>query len=145
MASGYKATMDHTIQTTHEWVHQLDELVPWEDSNKSYRLLRATLHAVRDQLGVEETAQFAAQLPLFLRGVFFDGWDPSRTPAALREKPDVLARIIEGMSPDSLDDAEAATNAVLSLLNTRISAGEINDVRNSMRKSVRDIWPEPRR
>jgi uncharacterized protein (DUF2267 family) len=49
------------------------------------------------------------------------------------------------MSPDMLDDPEAAVNAVLSLLNTRISPGEINDIRNSMRKSVRDLWPEPHR
>lgn len=143
MRQAYQSTMDHTFQVTNEWVHQLDELVPWEDSNKSFRLLRATLHTVRDQLGVEETAQLSAQLPLFLRGVFFDGWDPSRTPSTLREKPDVVGRVIDGMSPDSLDDPEAAINAVLSLLNTRISAGEIRDVRNSMRKSVRDMWPEP--
>jgi hypothetical protein len=49
----------------------------------------------------------------------------------------------DAMSPDMLDDPEATVNAVLSLLNTRISPGEINDVRNSMRKSVRDMWPEP--
>lgn len=144
MRPSYMSTMDHTMQITNEWVHQLDELVPWDDSNKSFRLLRATLLTVRDQLGVEEAAQLAAQLPLFLRGIYFDGWDPSRTPSTLREKPDFIASIAGAMSPDTLDDAEATVNAVLSLLNTRISAGEINDVRNSMRKSVRDIWPEPR-
>jgi uncharacterized protein (DUF2267 family) len=145
MSASYRSTMDHTMQVTNEWVHQLDELVPWDDSNKSFRLLRATLQTVRDLLGVEETSQFAAQLPLFLRGVFYDGWDPSRTPSALREKPDVIASIVDAMSPDMLDDPEAAVNAVLSLLNTRISPGEINDIRNSMRKSVRDLWPEPHR
>jgi uncharacterized protein (DUF2267 family) len=68
MSASYRSTMDHTMQVTNEWVHQLDELVPWDDSNKSFRLLRATLQTVRDLLGVEETSQFAAQLPLFLRG-----------------------------------------------------------------------------
>jgi uncharacterized protein (DUF2267 family) len=83
MRPSYMSTMDHTMQVTNEWVHQLDELVPWDDSNKSFRLLRATLQTVRDQLGVEEAAQLAAQLPLFLRGVYYDGWDPSRTPSTL--------------------------------------------------------------
>ena len=144
MKPAYHATIDHTVQLTNEWVHQIDELMPWDDSNKSYRLLRATLHAVRDMLGVEETAQMSAQLPLFIRGVFFDGWDPSRAPAQLREKPDFVARIATEFGPDTLEEPERAINAVLSVLNTRISAGEISDVRNSMRKSVRDLWPEPR-
>ena len=144
MSAGYKSTMEHTIQVTHEWVHQIDELMSWDDSNKSVRLLRAVLHTVRDMLGGVEAAQLSAQLPLFLRGVYFEGWDPSKTPAALREKPDFLACVISGFAPDKLDQPEAAINAVLSVLNTRISAGEIRDVRDSMRKSVRDIWPEPR-
>ena len=144
MSAGYKSTIDHTIQVTHEWVHQIDELMSWDDSNKSFRLLRAILQTVRDMIGVEEAAQLSAQLPLLLRGVYFEGWDPTKTPATLREKTDFLARIADGFAPDKLDQPEAAVNAVLSVLNTRISAGEIRDVRNSMRKSVRDIWPEPR-
>lgn len=144
MSAGYKSTMDHTIQVTNEWVHQIDELMSWDDSNKSFRLLRAVLQTVRDMVGVEEAAQLSAQLPLFLRGVYFEGWDPTRTPAILREKSDFLARIASGFAPDTLAQPEAAVNAILSVLNTRVSAGEICDVRNSMRKSVRDIWPEPR-
>jgi uncharacterized protein (DUF2267 family) len=144
MAAGYKSTIDHTIQLANEWVHQIDELMPWNDSNKSFRLLRAVLHTVRDMLGVEEAAQLAAQLPLFIRGVYFDGWNPSVTPAALREKPDFVARIIEGFAPDLLEEPESLISHVLSVINTRVSPGEMRDVRGSMRKSVRDIWPEPK-
>lgn len=144
MAAGYKSTIEHTIQLTNEWVHQIDELMPWDDSNKSFRLLRAVLHTVRDMLGVEEAAQLSAQLPLFIRGVYFEGWNPSVTPSPLREKPDFVARIVESFAPDMLDDPETLISHVLSVLNTRVSGGEMRDVREAMRKSVRDIWPEPR-
>ena len=110
MAAGYKSTIEHTIQLTNEWVHQIDELMPWDDSNKSFRLLRAVLHTVRDMLGVEEAAQLSAQLPLFIRGVYFEGWNPSVTPSPLREKPDFVARIVESFAPDMLDDPETLSS-----------------------------------
>jgi uncharacterized protein (DUF2267 family) len=93
MSASYRSTMDHTMQVTNEWVHQLDELVPWDDSNKSFRLLRATLQTVRDLLGVEETSQFAAQLPLFLRGCILRWLGPVSNPFGLARKPDVIASI----------------------------------------------------
>lgn len=144
MTIAYRRTMDHSIQITNEWVKQIDEMVNWEDSNLSFRLLRVTLQTIRDMLGVDEAAQLAAQLPLFVRGVYFEGWNPSGTPVKFREKQDFVARVGEAFKGDQLDDTEEAVGIIFSFLNTRISAGEINDIRRSLRKSLRDIWPAPR-
>lgn len=81
MTQANRRTIDHSIQITNERVHPIDEMVCWEDSNRSFRLLRVTLQAVRDMLGVDQAAQLAAQLPLFIRGVYFEGRDPSGTHA----------------------------------------------------------------
>ncbi len=143
MTQGYKSSMDHSIQVTNEWVHQIDEMVPWNDSNQSFRLLRVTLQTVRDLLGVDEAAQLAAQLPTYIRGVYFEGWNPSRTPTQHRERQDVVARVVADFKGRQLDDPEGALNIIFSFLNTRITAGEIEDVRGSLRKSLREIWPEP--
>lgn len=143
MSQGYKSSINHSIQVTHEWVHQLDEMVPWNDSNQSFRLLRVSLHAIRDLLSVDEAAQLAAQLPTYIRGVYFEGWDPSKTPSRNREKQDVIARVCTDFKGQELDDPENALNIIFSFLNTRISAGEVEDVRGSLRKSLRDIWPAP--
>ncbi len=143
MTQPYRRTMDHSIQLTNEWVRQIDEMVSWEDSNRSFRLLRVTLQAIRDMLGVDEAAQLAAQLPLFIRGVYFEGWNPSTTPVKLRDKPEFIARVCDAFTGDQLEDPEEAVAIIFSFLNTRISAGEINDVRGSLRKSLRDIWPAP--
>ena len=144
MTQAYQSTIDHSIQITNEWVKQIDEMVSWDDSNQSFRLLRVTLQTIRDMLGVDEAAQLAAQLPLFIRGIYFEGWDPSGTPVKLREKPVFVARVSEAFTGDQLDDPEEAVGIIFSFLNTRISAGEINDIRSSLRKSLRDIWPAPR-
>lgn len=50
----------------------------------------------------------AAQLPLLVRGVFYAGWDPSKTPAKPRSKKDLLARIEARFDKDLLDDPERA-------------------------------------
>lgn len=145
MSYGYKSSMEHSVQVTNEWIHQIDEMVPWNDSNQSFRLLRVTLHAVRDLLGVDEAAQLAAQLPTYVRGIYYEGWNPSSTPSPNREKKDVIARICADCKGQELDDPESALNIIFSFLNTRITTGEIEDVRGSLRKSLMEIWPEPRR
>ena len=144
MTENYRSTMNHTTQMTDQWVHQIDELVSWEDSNRSFRLLRVTLQAIRDLLGVDEAAQLAAQLPLFIRGVYFEGWNPPAASVKQRDKPDFIARVRDAFPGRLLVDDEEAAGIIFSVLNTRISAGEINDIRGSLRKGLRDIWPTPR-
>lgn len=144
MSKPYQRSMKHSVDVTNEWVHQIDEMVTWDDSNRSFRLLRVTLQTLRDMLGVDEAVHLAAQLPTYVRGVYFEGWDPSRSPAKNREMEDFIARVCKAFQKDRLDDPEEAIGIIFSFLNTRISAGEINDIRNSLRKSVREIWPEPR-
>src|SRR3546814_12105744 len=46
------------------------------DRPRAYRLMRAVLHALREWLPPEEMSDLAAQLPLLVRGVFFEGWRP---------------------------------------------------------------------
>ncbi len=89
-------------------------------------------------------SQPAARLPLFVRSVDFEGWDPSTTPAKLRDKPDFIARACDAFTGDQLDDPEQAVAVMFSFLNTHISAGEINDVRRSLRNGMRGIRPAPR-
>src|SRR5919204_6184474 len=70
---------DKTLQTTNIWLNEImDDLGP--DRKIAYRALRAVLHALRDRLTVDEAAQLGAQLPLMIRGLFFDMWHPAGKP-----------------------------------------------------------------
>lgn len=105
-----------------------------------YLLLRETLHAVRDFLTVDEAADLAAQLPLLVRGVLYDGWDPSRTPVRRRNKADFLARVEARFRKEPLEDPEGAIAAVFDLLRRHVSWGEFEEVKNAMRKPIRELW-----
>ena len=59
---------DTTVQKTHIWLNEIMQELGWEDRYKAYLGLRTTLHALRDRLPIEETAQLAAQLPMLIRG-----------------------------------------------------------------------------
>ncbi len=127
-------------QQAEEWVHELGRSLGWHE-RRAMRLLRSALHALRDFLTIGEMADLSAQLPLLLRGVYFEGWQPNRTPARNRKKEDFIARIAADFRNDPIEDAEAAVEAVFALLDRHISQGEISEARNAMKKSLRELWP----
>lgn len=139
--TSYQNTLEHSVQATKEWTGQINNLMDWNDPDRSYRLLRATLHALRDVLPINESAQFSAQLPMMIRGLFYEGWRPSTIPVKKRDKASFIARIQESFSREPLDDPEQAIGAIFLVLNRHVSKGEIEDVRNSLQQPLREIWP----
>jgi uncharacterized protein (DUF2267 family) len=133
-------TIDHAPQVVAEWLNLLQEDLGWPDRGRAYMLLRETLHAVRDFLTVDEAADLSAQLPLLIRGLFFEGWVPSKTPAKLRSVDDFLDRIVKHFVEDPLTEPDIAVAAVFSLLRRQISPGEYHQVAWAMRKPLRDLW-----
>lgn len=71
---------EHAIHTANIWLNAVVDAIGTDDRNLANRALRAWLHTFRDRLTVDVAAHFAAQLPELLRGVYYDGWDPSSVP-----------------------------------------------------------------
>jgi uncharacterized protein (DUF2267 family) len=132
---------DTTVQKTNTWLKELMRLMEWEDRHRAYLALRATLHALRDRLTIDEVAQLGAQLPMLVRGIYYEGWDPSDKPLKARHKRDFLFKIEDDFIHDAPSDAEAAARGVFRLLESRISAGEMEDVRSVLPAELRDLWP----
>ena len=134
-------SLDHTVQLTHAWISDLDEHLGWNNRSRSYRLLKAVLHALRDWLPVNESADFAAQLPGLLRGAYYEQWRPATTPVRKRSRADFMARVGESFKPDPLEHPERSVTVVFELLSQRITAGEIDDVRRALPADLRSLWP----
>jgi uncharacterized protein (DUF2267 family) len=127
-------------QQAQQWVNELAGDLGWEE-RRAYRLMRCVLHALRDWLTPEEMSDLSAQLPVLMRGIYFEGWQPLQVLVRDRKKDDFVARIEREFTDDPLDDPEAGIAAVFRLLGRHVSQGEIAQVRHSMRKSLRDLWP----
>src|SRR5919106_3085314 len=133
---------DTTVQKTNNWLNELMQVLSWPDKHKVYLALRATLHALRDRLTVEEAAHLGAQLPMLVRGFYYEGWDPVGKPNKTRSKDEFLAPIHEQFRGDPEVDPERVARAVFKVLANRVTEGEIQDVRSMFPKDLADLWPE---
>jgi uncharacterized protein (DUF2267 family) len=140
MTSHALSTLRHSPQVVTEWINLISEDLEWDDQGRAYMLLREVLHAVRDYLSVDEVADLSAQLPVLVRGIFFDGWVPSQTPSKPRSKADFLERISKPFASTPLEDPERAAAAVFDVLRRKTSEGEFEQVARSMPKTLRDLW-----
>ena len=135
--------LDRTWQKTHEWVNELRNRLDWSSDRDTLRLLRVTLHQIRDRIHVNEAAQLSAQLPLLIRGMFFEGWQPHLGPPPGRRAAD-LVNAIEHHVGDVVEyRGQQDIVTVFKLLNSRISVGEVNDIRANLPEDIRALWPEP--
>jgi uncharacterized protein (DUF2267 family) len=139
-ATGVTA-FDSTLQTTHIWLNEICEEAGWgHDPQRAYHALRAVLHAVRDRLRPEEAAGFAAQLPLLVRGAFYEGWHPAGTPARARSTDEFLAPVAAAFRDTPEDEPADVARAVLRVVKRHVSAGEVADVVSVLPADVRTLW-----
>jgi uncharacterized protein (DUF2267 family) len=132
---------DTTVHKTNSWLTDLMQILRWPDKHKVYLALRATLHALRDRLTVEEVAHLGAQLPMLVRGFYYEGWDPTGKPVKERHQEQFLARIEQHFKNDDSVDPEAVARAVFYLLSHRVSQGEIEDIKHILPAELRSLWP----
>jgi uncharacterized protein (DUF2267 family) len=102
----------NTLQKTHLWLKDLAEELRWEDQHQAYLALRATLHALRDRLTVDEAAHLGAQLPVLIRGFYYEGWSPAGKPVRERHKEEFCAHVKAYFQREEDIDAEKIVRGV---------------------------------
>lgn len=133
---------EKTVVETETWLSELMRLAHEPDRDRALRLLRVGLHTIRDRLTVDEAAHLGAQMPMLLRGLYFEGWRPAFKPAHERTQETFLAHIRDAFESDPAEEDAAKMRAVFRLLERHISGGELEDVRHSLPKPIRALWPE---
>ena len=118
---------DRTIHHANAWLSDLTAELG-EDRRMAYRMLRAFLHLLRDRLTIEEGAHLAAQLPHLWRGVFYEGWVPSRTPDRLRDRESFLERFAVEAQLTGATEASIGAEACARVLRAHIDEGEFRHI-----------------
>ena len=137
-ATGLKV-FDSTIQTTNIWLDDILKDLGWDDRHRAYHALRAVLHTLRDRLSVDEAAQLSAQLPLLIRGVFFEGWRPAHKPVKERRQDEFVAHVSESFALDTDADPQQITRSVLKVLGRHVDAGEMDSLRRVLPPAIQEL------
>jgi uncharacterized protein (DUF2267 family) len=132
---------DRTLQTTHIW---LDELMESEaigpDRSLAWHVLGAVLRAIRDRMPVDLAAHLGSQLPILVRGAYYDQFRPADMPERTRALDQFLQRIAGELAMSRPVNIREATRAVFQLLSRHVDRGQIEKVRNAMPEHIRAIW-----
>jgi len=112
----------------------------WNDRHRAYYALRGVLHALRDRLPVNEAAALAAQLPMLVRGFYYEGWHPTGKPVKERKKADFLAHVANELKDHPEIDPERVTQAVFQVLAKHVTSGEIESVKQILPAEIRSLW-----
>ena len=131
---------DKTQQKTAHWIESVARNMGSTDMERSYRVLRSVLHAVRDRLPPDDAVHLAAQMPMLVRGFYYEGWHPSSTPERYRHKQDFLKHIAHDVPNLDPTQRERAATAVFSVLSHELRGGEADQVRHALPADVRDLW-----
>lgn len=122
-----------------EVTHQLGT-----DRDHAARVTRAVLHAIRDRIPPDDAIQFAQGLPMALKGVFIDRYDPSKTPVTIRHKEKFID-FVRSKNPSAaadFPDRESvidALQAVFYVLENNMSYGQVQQIKNMLNIEIANL------
>ncbi len=131
--------LDHSIQETNTWLKAIDEQLALESRHHAYSALRAVLHALRDRLAPEVTVKLGAQLPIVVRGIYYEGWHMAATPTKERHVEEFTAHIARELPPQFPINAVAATRGVYEVLWEKLDPGEFEKVMAHLPAPLRNL------
>ena len=131
---------DKTLQTTNIWLDEImKEIGP--DRHLAWHVLAAVLHPLRDRLPIGLAAHLGAQLPILVRGAYYDQWRPSEQELKLRSEEEFLQRVAQGLAGVRPVNTQKAVRAVFQVLNHYVDPNQIENVRGALPEGVRALWP----
>jgi uncharacterized protein (DUF2267 family) len=130
---------DKTIQTSNIW---LDEIMAdiGPDRRMAWHVLSVVLRTLRDRIPLGLAAHLGSQLPLIVRGTYYDQWSPSAEPLKMRSQDEFLAHVQEGLRDTRPANPRNAVIAVFGVLSRHIPRGQCTKVREALPADIQTLW-----
>jgi uncharacterized protein (DUF2267 family) len=133
---------DQTLQETNHWLKLMMDELGTDSRSVAFRALRGSLHALRDRIGVDNAVHLGAQMPMLLRGAYYEGWRPSSTPTRERHLDDFIDHVKSELpSASTINPAEAA-RACFSAMSQCLDRGEMTKLKGILPHEVLNLWPD---
>jgi uncharacterized protein (DUF2267 family) len=134
------SAFDTTIQESNTWLKDIMEEEGWKDRHRAYKALRSVLHVLRDRLTPEEAAHLGAELPMLIRGIYYEGWKPAEAPKK-RTKEAFLSYVAEHFQNDPDIDPEEVIRSVFTVIESHVAEGQVANVKAGLPEELRRLWP----
>ena len=132
---------DTSVQDANLWLKEVGAHLGGAERHEAYSALRAVLHALRDRLQAPAAVNFAAQLPMLLRGLYYEGWTLPATPSDVRSPKEFAEAIAAELPPRFQYDALLCARAAFAAATSRLSEGEPAKLRRQLPEGLRALWP----
>jgi uncharacterized protein (DUF2267 family) len=129
-----------TLRASHDWVSDYGAKLGQSHPPLAFSCLRAALHVLRDRLPITEAASLAAQFPMLIRGAFYEGWRPGHKAPRLRTANEVYQEVSRALANGLAAPPADVMRALFSLLDERITSGEVEKVRHILPEPLREMW-----
>jgi uncharacterized protein (DUF2267 family) len=117
-----------------------------DNTDKAGRIFTAVMHALRDIITPEESIQLIAQLPMFLKAVYVNGWNMKQRRPKVKTMQNFLMLVRDHDWPAAPNDfeyndelTERYVNSTFIFLRKYVSLGEMEDIRDSLPKELKSM------
>ncbi|MGI9547388.1 MAG: DUF2267 domain-containing protein [Flavobacteriaceae bacterium] len=114
--------------------------------DKAGRILTSILHALRDIISPTESLQFIAQLPMFLKAVYVNGWNLKKDKPRIKKMAEFIELVRKHDGPAAINDfeysdevAERYIDTTFIYLRKYVSLGEMEDIRDGLPKDLKSM------
>jgi len=132
---------DKTLQTTNIWLDDVMEVVG-PDRSVAWHVLGSVLRSLRDRLPLGLAAHLGAQLPLLVRGAYYDQFRPGRNAERLNTEDEFLRHVTAEFGNIRPVNVRSATRCVLAVLARHVTPGLVEKIRDALPNHIRALWTE---
>lgn len=137
MSVTHVTVLDHTVQETNAWLKRVEEELELDNRQQAYNALRAVLHTLRDRLPPEVAVKMGAQLPMLVRGLYYEGWHPATTPTRERHIEDFVQHVVSELPRQFPVEVTRVARGVFEVLWEKLDPDEFEKVMNHLPSSLR--------
>jgi uncharacterized protein (DUF2267 family) len=136
------SVFDASVQDSNRWLKAIEAELGDCQRQEAYAVLRAVFHVLRDRLQAQAAVNFAAQLPMLLRGLFYEGWTLPDKPTRAHTREAFADAVRAALPPQFRFDPITATRAVFSIIASFVSSGEAAKIKAQLPGALRELWPD---
>lgn len=133
--------LDRTMQKSGKWLDELKSQLNLPNRDQASAVFRVVLHSLRNRLSTDEIAKLGAQMPLFIRGLYYEDWNPAAKPLKDKTCETFLEEVRRALPGFPSQDAEHIVRSVFQLLAVHLSPGAIHHVQSNLPAELSALFP----